>query len=160
MNRLCLLSVVLFFAAVPLLAGEGGGAQHSELLIKTYRKIMMEVFELMKTDRRLPPTSTESDINARIDATVENLKKTDFFKVTAEQQKKFEAGEFNDAENNERLQEMIKFLQGTKIEMPAPTVYSIQEFQAGRLKGAELEVCRRLVALNVEKLKSILGGKR
>jgi len=150
---LCLLAAAAF-------AEEPAAAKPSPLLMQHYRQIMTDVFELMKSDRRMPPTISDAEIKEKVETTVENLKKLKFFDATGEQEKKFQAGTFDDLQNTERMAEMIKYLKGTKIEMPAPTVYAMTEFNAARLKAAPLEVCKRLVELNVTKLKNVLGGQK
>ncbi|MBN2476754.1 MAG: type II secretion system major pseudopilin GspG [Pirellulales bacterium] len=72
------------------------------------------------------------------------------FAVTPEEERRFTAGEFDDAAASRRAGEAIQSLTKDKVELPAGAQYLIDEFQTGRLQGARLELAARLLAAQLQ----------
>ena len=150
----CGIAVFLLGAAVCL---RGAETETSETLLAPAREMIAEIFENMKSERRLPPNLTPEQLKARSDASIDTLKKMKILDVSVEQEKKFKKGEFDDAENLKNLGEMIALLKKSETDLPAQTVFAIRHYEAMDLKGARLELCRRIVSFNVEKLRALAG---
>ncbi len=155
-------AALVLLCAAALRAGEAPtpsetGKAPSETLLTQARDMMNEIFDNMKSERRLPPTTTDSELAARVTTNIDMLKATRIFDVTPAQDEAFKKGAFDDGRNLEQLGAMIEYLQKKKIDMPAQTVYAIRHYEAKDLKGARLEMCVRVVNYNVSKLRALLG---
>ena len=147
------------FAGAAESSNKNTESQISDVLVKEFRGLMSELIEQMKTDRRVPHDITPAEIKEKVDTAVETYSNAHVFDVNAAQAEKFKAAEFNDKENIQRLNKMIRALKDSKADLPITTVYAVKHLQAGDLKGARLELCVRLVQLNVDMAKRALREK-
>jgi len=152
----------VLLAALGLSAGEApvpseNGTTPSETLIAPAREMLNEIFVNMKSERRLPPTITDSELAARVNTNIDALKGMHIFDATPEQEAAFKKGAFDDKKNLEQLGSMIEFLKKSKTDLPATTVYAMRHFDAKDLKGVRLEMCVRAVNYNVAKLRAMMG---
>jgi hypothetical protein len=156
-----LLTAFLLITSVALFAGEKpdseSGKAASETLLTQAREMLNEIFENMKSERRLPPTITDAELAKRVQANLDMLKSTHSFDVTPAQEEAFKKGEFDDARNLEQIGQAISDLKKSKIDLPAQSVYAMRHYEAKDLKGARLEMCLRVVQYNVTKIRSLLG---
>lgn len=65
------------------------------------------------------------------------------FAVSGEEAARMLEGKFDDAANTERIRGAIKLFADLKVSLPGPVAHTLKKFQAGELKGMNLEFAAR-----------------
>ncbi len=79
--------------------------------------------------------------------------------VSADEEKKFKLGVFDDAGNKARMDSYAKVFDQVKIDLPRPVIIFLAEHRKNELKGARLELAVRTSKMTVEKIKKALEKK-
>ena len=127
----------------------------SKLLINQYLEFAGDLVADAKAKggQDLPAGKTDKEIKyAIIDATLDGLKVEGVFKVYPVEEERFKVGKFDDEGNKKRVALQIEALQAFKVELPAMTRFTIEQFKAGKLTGLKLELAVRLLDYNVNLL--------
>ncbi len=80
--------------------------------------------------------------------------------VTPEREKRLAAGKFDDADAAKALNRTIEVLDDFEVELPWLCQYVVEQFEAGKLKGARLELASRLMLVPIKQLTTDLSGDR
>jgi hypothetical protein len=120
-------------------------------------KIMDEILEQATDEQKkqLPPGAKNIDemkefMLKQIDAVIT---------VSAEAEKKFQKGEFDDVSNKKILDGFISILDKIKIDLPAPTKIFFAGHAKNTLHGARLELAVRITQMALANIQKMLEKK-
>ncbi len=127
----------------------------SETLLKELQTLTNAMIdEKIKDGTPLPPNATAEQMKAQA---VAQLKP--FIMVTADEEARFKKGEFDDAGNKKRMDELVKLFADLNVELPKAAVMFIEEHKSGKLSGARLELAVRLNQAKADKVKQQMEKK-
>jgi len=100
------------------------------------------------------PAARETELDCCLDLTcgesVMELEGVAAFEATAEQQRRFARGRFDDAGNRRRVSRAIQELSALKVKLPPVSGFLVRRFEAGELQGGRLELAARLLEGHVK----------
>lgn len=134
--------------------------KQSKVLAKAAVELLARaVLQHRKATGKLPPGATKAQFVVRF---FQGLDKLDphLLHVTAERERALERGSFDDRRNAARMRAAIAKLEQLRAELPWISRYIIEWSRKGELKGAELEVGRRIAEAHLRTILKEAGAAR
>lgn len=126
----------------------------SEVLQTTVTNTLAELIGQMKRDKStLPPEAEKPDFVARHMEMMKG-KYPSLFLVSPRQESTFKTGRFQDDRNSRKMEQLIQQLSEYDVALPRVSVFLINKFRNKQLAGAQLELAVRLLAAQVDEMKS------
>lgn len=129
----------------------------SKVLEKAFRELMARFVEDNAKDIG-PDAAKKMASEESLAAMVKSLRHEflSFLRTTAQQERKWENGKFDDRAATLRAKKTVRVLADFDTALPTVCTWAIKQIEGGRLRGAELEVATQLLMVPLAKLISSL----
>jgi hypothetical protein len=149
-------------AVLILLIGQGCSQSiQSTVLTKEYSHLLSDAVEAeKKAGTDLPAFWSEPQFIEQAQKELTDLERNPFL-VTNDEERQFAEGKFDDANAAANIKQMLDKFDNSTYKPAWFDHYLIEQFEADNLHGAQLEVCRRILARRtVEKTNNQLNDKK
>ena len=155
-QSLLLLCVCVNAADAPLAQG-GGKTSPSTTLLTEYSKILSDFIKDAKAGGSIPMLVNDQELIAGV---IRAARDGGMFDTTIEQEFAYAKGTFDDNMNLAAVLKSAKGFDDKKITLAGPTVFLVKSARAGSLKGAGLEIAKRMLQFAERRMQAIAQAQQ